>query len=276
MTTTDLPFGASVGRYQIVRRLGAGGMAEVFLAHDPRLNRDAAIKVLAGELVERPGYRLYLQREARAVAQLNHPHIAQLYDVLEFHGHACFVMEYLQGEPLTERLRGGALAFQDTVRFGAQIATAVAHAHAHGVLHCDLKPGNVFITTEGIAKVLDFGLARPSGHGSSEPLTDIGASPTLVANRAGTPAYMPPELYIGQSLDERSDIYSLGLIVMEMATGKRPPAWPLGMIAAQPSDTTRELHVEDPDVAPALKPILRKVNDIRATNGSGNTRSIAG
>ena len=257
MTTPNVRSGVSVGRYRIARRLGAGGMAEVFLAHDPRLNRDVAIKVLGGDLVEQSRYRLFLEREARAVARLNHPNVAQVFDVLEFQGHACFVMEYLEGESLAERLRRGALTLHDTVRLGAQIAAGVAHAHAHGVLHCDLKPGNVFITTEGVAKVLDFGLARPSGQGADGVLTDIGASPTLIANRAGTPAYMPPELYLGQPLNESSDIYSLGLVLVEMVTGRKPPR-PRTPMVAMPNDTTREQQIDDHDVPSELRPIVRK------------------
>jgi hypothetical protein len=257
MASPDVQFGTTIGRYQVVRRLGAGGMAVVCLAHDPRLNRDVAIKILGHKLTDQPGYRTYLQREARAVARLNHPHVAQVYDVLEHQNQTCFVMEYVQGETLAERLQAGPLPLPEVLRLGAQMASAVAHAHAHGVLHCDLKPGNVFVTRAGAIKVVDFGLARPTaddGQGEAE----IGASPTLVKNRAGTPAYMSPEHLLGIALDERADVFSLGVILSEMATGRRPEALPAAWLGSSSDGTTRELPVVGPDVPELLRSVLMR------------------
>ena len=253
MPAIDLAFGTQIGRYQIVRKLGAGGMAEVFLARDPRLNRDVAIKVLGDALVERPGYRVFLQREARAIALLNHPHIAQVHDIVDYQDRTCFVMEYIEGQTLLDRLRHGALPLGEVCRLGIQIASAIGHAHAQGVLHCDLKPGNIFVTTDGAVKVVDFGLARPlAGAGGG---AEIGASPTLVANRAGTPDYMSPEQYFGRPLDERCDLYSLGAVLYELATAarfaSRAPALALGG-----GDATRTL-LGDAALPAVLRPVLR-------------------
>jgi hypothetical protein len=256
MPAIDLAFGSHIGRYQIVRRLGAGGMAEVFLARDPRLNRDVAVKVLGDKLVERPGYRVFLQREARAIARLNHPHIAQVYDVVDIQDRTCFVMEYIEGETLLERLRRGALPLEEVCRLGVQIAAAVGHAHAHGVLHCDLKPANIFVTTDGTVKVVDFGLARPIP-AVVDSAAGIGASPTLVENRAGTPDYMAPEQYFGRPLDERGDLYSLGVVLHELATATRPAPWAGAREASSPSEPTRTL-LADSTVPPPLRPILER------------------
>jgi hypothetical protein len=257
MAPADVQFGTTIGRYQVVRRLGAGGMAVVCLAHDPRLNRDVAIKILGQKLTEQPGYRLYLQREARAIARLNHPHIAQVFDVLEHQNQTCFVMEYIEGETLADRLKAGPLPLPKVVRLGAQMASAVAHAHAHGVLHCDLKPGNVFVTAADAIKVVDFGLARPTSDEEAEAGPEIGASPTLVRNRAGTPAYMSPEHLLGAPLDARSDIYSLGVILSEMATGHRPEALPAAWRVLT-DGTTRELSPGGTDAPEILRPVLQR------------------
>lgn len=256
MPSLDLRFGTTIGRYHVIRRLGVGGMAEVCLAHDPRLDRDVAIKVLGDKLLDRPGYRVFLQREARAIALLNHPHIAQVYDIVDYQDRTCFVMEYVEGETLAERLQRGPLPLEEVARLGQQIASAVSHAHSHGVLHCDLKPGNIFLTRDGSAKVVDFGLARPIADGMRVLPSDIGASPTLVANRAGTPAYMAPEQYFGQPLDQRCDLYSLGVVLCEMATGRRPSAWPAG-IGQGPGETTHTL-LDGTGVPEPLRPILER------------------
>ena len=257
MTSADWPSRSSIGRYEILRRLGVGGMAEVYLAQDPRLRRQVAIKVLGERLVHRPGYRAYLQREARAVARLNHPHIAQVYDVLEHDGRTCFVMEYVEGETLMDRLRRGPLRLTEAARLGAEVAGALAHAHAQHVLHCDLKPSNVFLTRSGRVKVLDFGLARLAGDDPLDSGEGLGASPTLVLNRAGTPAYMSPEQLLGQPLDARSDLFALGIMLSEMVTGRRPARFPVGADALS-ADPTRELTLVDADAPETLRPILER------------------
>jgi Tol biopolymer transport system component len=197
-TMAVLMAGTQLGPYLIEGALGAGGMGQVYQAQDARLGRKVAIKVSAKRFSDR------FEREARAIAALNHSHICTLYDV----GPDYLVMELLEGETLATRLKREALPMDQVLRFGAQIADALAAAHAKGVIHRDLKPGNVMVTKTGV-KVLDFGLAKSV---QDETLT----MPQAVM---GTPAYMAPEQSVGEKCDARTDIYSLGLMLAEMATG---------------------------------------------------------
>jgi serine/threonine-protein kinase len=199
-TGTIVKAGMQLGPYKIERQIGAGGMGEVYRATDTRLAREVAIKTCRQEFGER------FQREARAIASLNHRHICSLYDV----GPNYLVMELLEGETLAEKLKRGQLSIEQTLLHGGEIADALAAAHAKGVVHRDMKPGNIMITKAGV-KVLDFGLAKSS---QDENLT----GPNVVM---GTPAYMAPEQREGQECDTRTDIYALGLMLHEMATGKR-------------------------------------------------------
>ena len=198
--TAVLSPGSQLGPYRIETPLGAGGMGEVFRAIDTRLGRAVAIKISKTKFDER------FAREARTISSLNHPHICTLYDV----GQDYLVMELVEGETLSARLKRGSMPLADTLRYGSQIADALAAAHAKGIVHRDLKPGNIIIAKTGV-KVLDFGLSKSP---DDETLT---ASHAVV----GTPAYMPPEQRQGLVCDPRSDIYSLGLILCEMASGKR-------------------------------------------------------
>jgi Tol biopolymer transport system component len=195
-----LAAGSQLGPYRIEAPLGAGGMGEVFRAVDTRLGRAVAVKVSKEKFDER------FAREARTISSLNHPHICTLYDV----GPDYLVMELVEGETLSARLKRGCMPLADTLRYGAQIADALAEAHAKGIVHRDLKPGNIMIAKTGV-KVLDFGLSKSR---DDETLT---AAHAIV----GTPAYMPPEQRQGLICDARSDIYSLGLVLCEMASGKR-------------------------------------------------------
>jgi eukaryotic-like serine/threonine-protein kinase len=225
-TRTLIIPGIQLGPYRIERALGKGGMGEVFQATDTRLNRKVAIKTGLAAFGSR------FAREARAIAALNHPNVCTLYDV----GANYLVMELIEGETLAERLRKGPLAIGSAIRYGTQVADALVAAHAHGIVHRDLKPGNIMITKSGI-KVLDFGLAK------SPDAETITAAQAVI----GTPAYMAPEQKEGRPCDCRTDIYALGLILHEMATGKRPVA---GIAAGLPR---RFAHIverclsEDPD-----------------------------
>ncbi len=192
--------GTQLGPYKIEGPLAAGGMGEVFRGVDTRLGRSVAVKTSREQFSER------FNREARAISALNHPHICTLYDV----GPNYLVMELCEGETLAARLKRGKLSIEDTLRYGQQIADALAAAHAKGITHRDLKPGNIMISKSGV-KVLDFGLAKSP---KDETLTDT----RMVM---GTPAYMAPEQRDGKECDARTDIYSLGLVLYEMATGKR-------------------------------------------------------
>ena len=195
--------GTQLGPYRVESLLGAGGMGRVYRAFDSRLNRAVAIKLAHEEFGER------FEREARAIAQLNHPHICTLHDV----GPNYLVMELVEGETLATRLARGRLALDHVLRYSIQIADALAAAHAKGIVHRDLKPGNVMVTKSGV-KVLDFGLAKSEGDQS------ITHSHVVL----GTPAYMAPEQQEGREADARTDMYALGLLLQEMATGKRSGA----------------------------------------------------
>jgi serine/threonine protein kinase len=197
-----LAVGARLGPYKIESSIGAGGMGQVYKARDTRLGRAVAIKVSSKQFSAR------FEREARAISALNHPHICTLHDT----GPNYLVMELVEGPTLAERLKQGALPMESVLRYGAQIADALATAHAQGIIHRDLKPGNIMLTKSGV-KVLDFGLAKSP---QDESLTD---SQVVM----GTLAYMAPEQREGKACDARTDIYALGLVLYEMANGKRPP-----------------------------------------------------
>ncbi|MGH9369753.1 MAG: protein kinase domain-containing protein, partial [Thermoanaerobaculia bacterium] len=215
--------GTTLGHYRILERLGAGGMGEVYRAHDVQLDRDVAVKVLPGESFGDPGARARLLREARSGAALNHPHICSIYEVGEAGGQAYIAMELVAGETLDAMLAGGALSAERVLRYGLQIAEALAHAHERGMVHRDLKSANVVITPQGQAKVLDFGLAkRVSEKGLDEATTHSQASLTAAGALVGTLPYMAPEQFRGQPADARSDVWALGVVLYEMAAGSRP------------------------------------------------------
>lgn len=224
----QLASGTRLGPYEIVAPIGAGGMGEVFKARDTRLDRSVAIKILPTELAEDAGRKLRFEREAKTISQLNHPHICVLHDVgeIEISGKAgtkrvsYLVMELLDGETLADRLARGPLPLNDVLKYGAQIADALAKAHEQRVVHRDLKPGNIMLTRAG-AKLLDFGLAKTTrqvidieGSTQLKPLTQEGSI-------LGTFQYMAPEQLEGGEADERTDIFTFGAVLYEMATGKR-------------------------------------------------------
>jgi hypothetical protein len=213
-----LTIGRRYGPYQVIRRLGAGGMGQVFLAEDTRLGRRVALKSLAGRWLVSPNARQRLLQEARAVAALSHPHIATLYDVLDDADHLLLVMEYVEGRTAAALIAEGPLPLRQALRLASQIIDAVVYAHERGVVHCDLKPLNVQVAVDGTAKVLDFGLAR-AGHLSA--IADSESETTQV-RLIGTPPYMPPERLLTGTLNEAGDIYSLGVTLFELVTGRRP------------------------------------------------------
>jgi len=217
-----LPSGVRLGPYEIVHALGAGGMGEVYKARDTRLARTVAIKVLPHQLSADPEKRQRFEREARAVSSLNHPHICTLYDVGHQDGTDYLVMEYLEGETLARRIEKGPLPMTELLRIASEIADALDKAHHQGVIHRDLKPGNIMLTKSG-AKLLDFGLAK-----ASTPLGwNVSSSPTVstplttAGTIVGTIQYMSPEQLEGKEADTRSDIFSFGAVLYEMATGKK-------------------------------------------------------
>ena len=220
-----LESGARLGHYEVISPIGAGGMGEVYKARDPRLNRTVAIKVLPAHITERAELRERFEREARAIAAFNHPHICVVHDVGRHDEIDFLVMEYLEGETLADRIARGPVPFDQLLTYGMQIADALDKAHRHGVTHRDLKPGNIMITKAGV-KLLDFGLAKVK-----EPAASFGSAsivPTLATAQPltvqgtilGTLQYMAPEQLEGKEADSRSDIFAFGSVLYEMATGR--------------------------------------------------------
>ena len=214
--------GSRLGSYEVTALIGQGGMGEVYRARDERLDRDVAIKVLPASSFEDPIARARLLQEARAAAALNHPHICTVYEVGEADGQTYIAMELVDGQPLSQRLKAGPLSAQHVLRYGRQLADALAHAHGRGVVHRDLKSANIIVRPDGRVKVLDFGLAR---HLSATELTVVTrdvASLTQPGTVMGTVAYMAPEQLRGAAAQMPSDIWALGVVLHEMASGGLP------------------------------------------------------
>ncbi len=221
-----LAAGTRIGPYEILAPLGAGGMGEVWRARDTRLGRDVAIKALPESLAHDAERVARFEREARLLASLNHPNIGGIYGLEESGGHRYLILEFVEGQTLADRLRGRALPLREALATCRAIAAALEAAHESGVIHRDLKPGNVMIRSDGEVKVLDFGLAKGGVAGAS---TDAGlsASPTITyaATSAGvvlgTAAYMSPEQARGKAVDRRTDIWSFGCVLYECLTGRQ-------------------------------------------------------
>lgn len=212
-----------IGPYQVIREIGRGGMGVVVLAHDSRLDRHVAIKSLPEDVLEDQARLERFEREAKSIAQLNHPNIAGIYGVEEQDGRRYLVLEYVEGPTLGERLEPGPLGFEEAIEIAIQIAGGIEAAHEAGVIHRDLKPENVKISESGV-KVLDFGLAKAEGATStmSTAPTVTGKNPTLPGVIIGTAAYMSPEQARGRKVDKRTDIWSFGVLLYEMLTGASP------------------------------------------------------
>jgi Tol biopolymer transport system component/predicted Ser/Thr protein kinase len=222
-----LSAGTRLGPYELVAPVGAGGMGEVYRAKDTRLDRTVAVKVLPSHLSSSAESRQRFEREAKTISQLSHPHICALYDVGNQDGVEFLVMEYLEGEALSDRLLKGPLEFEQVLRYGVEIADALDKAHRQGIVHRDLKPGNVMITKSGV-KLLDFGLAKavaPMGKSSGASLTALptqaGTDLTAEGTILGTFQYMAPEQLEGKEADARTDIFAFGCVLYEMATGQK-------------------------------------------------------
>jgi eukaryotic-like serine/threonine-protein kinase len=219
-----LATGTKLGPYEITGAIGAGGMGEVYRARDTRLERTVAVKILPDHLSDRAELRERFEREARTIASLNHPHICTLYDIGQQDGTDFLVMEYLEGETLADRLRKGPLPLDQALQYAIEISDALDKAHRKGITHRDLKPGNIMLTKSG-TKLLDFGLAKLRG--PQGPMPSLSALPTegsdLTAQGTilGTLQYMAPEQLEGGVVDARTDIFAFGVVVYEMATGKK-------------------------------------------------------
>lgn len=218
--------GRTVSHYQILEKLGTGGMGEIYRALDPRLNRVVAIKVLASGMSADPARRRRFVQEAQTASGLNHPNIITIHDVVSEPGAEYIVMEYVAGKTLLDLIPKGGLRVPQLLNYGVQMADALSAAHAAGIIHRDLKPGNVMVTDSGLVKVLDFGLAKlergPATIAGDDIETVVQEAMTVEGSIMGTVSYMSPEQAQGKRVDTRSDIFSFGVLLYEMATGARP------------------------------------------------------
>jgi len=249
--------GRTVGHYSIISLLGKGGMGEVYRARDLRLERDVALKVLPPELAGDPDRLARFEREARTLAGLNHPHVVHVYSVEEGDGIRFFTMELVEGRGLDTLLAAGGLPRDEVLKIGIAVADALAAAHDKGVVHRDLKPANVMITGEGRVKVLDFGLAKPPARPAAEDDVTQALLTTQAGSLLGTVPYMSPEQLRGGDVDHRSDIFALGVLLYEMAAGRRPFEGPSR--ADVTSAILREAPVPITDVNPGLPSDLERI-----------------
>lgn len=245
-----LPVGHQIGAYEILAWVGAGGMGEVYRAHDTKLSRDVALKILPGWLAADPDRLVRFEREARVLAALNHPHICTVHDCGRNGDLEYIVMEYIEGETLAARLQKGPLSLEEVLCHASEIADALAAAHARGVIHRDMKPANIMITTDGRVKMLDFGLAKlvnPATGYSPTPAVATATDPDIVL---GTAAYTSPEQAEGRPVDARSDVFSFGATFYEMLAGRPPFAGdtPLATLAAVLKDAPAPLNAIRPDI----------------------------
>jgi Tol biopolymer transport system component len=259
-----LSAGSRLGPYEILAPVGAGGMGEVYRARDTRLERTVAVKVLPTHLSASPEVRQRFEREAKTISQLSHPHICALYDVGREGDVEYLVMEYLEGETLSERLSRGALPLDQTLRYGIEIADAMDKAHRQGIVHRDLKPGNVMLTKSGV-KLLDFGLAKAIAPAESKSgltaLPTVAGSPNLTQEGTilGTFQYMAPEQLEGKEADARTDIFALGAVLYEMATGKKAFSGvsQASLITAIMSSEPPAISTTQPMAPPALDRVVK-------------------
>src|SRR5271154_5882297 len=247
--------GQTISHYRIVEQLGAGGMGVVYKAQDSRLDRAVALKFLPDKLAQEPQALERFRREARAASALNHPGICTIYDIGEQDGRGFIVMEFIDGETLRHHIHRQALPLEEILKLGMQIAEALDAAHAEGIIHRDIKPANIFVTKRGQAKVLDFGLAKllPKAVAAGGPDADGDDtdSTSIVGIISGTPSYMSPEQIRGDTLDARTDIFSLGLVLYEMATGRQAFSGPTGgviieAVLTRPPVSVRSINTEIP------------------------------
>jgi serine/threonine protein kinase/tetratricopeptide (TPR) repeat protein len=252
--------GRTLSHYHILSAIGAGGMGEVYRATDTKLGRDVALKVLPAEMAREPQRLMRFQREARAVAALNHPHIVTIFSVEEADGVHLLTMELVEGQSLDRLIPEGGFPIERIVDIATALAGALAAAHEKGIVHRDLKPANVMLTSDGRVKVLDFGLAKETRPTGSSDATQTQGVHTEVGVVMGTPAYMSPEQVAGEAVDCRTDLFSLGIVLYEMATGERPfkGRSPAELVSAILRDSPRAIAEVRADLPVDLARVVRR------------------
>src|SRR5262245_40618822 len=270
--------GEQIGPYEVLAPLARGGMGEVYRARDTRLRREVALKMLPDAAAHDADSLARFDRETRAVAALNHPNILAIHDTGSFRTIPYAVTELLSGESLAERLRSGPLSSQKAVEVAAQVADGLSAAHARGIIHRDIKPDNIFLTNEGRAKILDFGIARieqpARTPGISGDATGRGRG-TSSQFLVGTAGYMSPEQVRGKSIDPRTDIFSLGATFYEMLTGRRAFArdTPVETLGAVLRDNPKE-HPEAGKIPPGLQPFVFRALEKDAADRYQSARDL--
>ena len=273
--------GSHLGTYEVLAQIGSGGMGEVYRARDTRLDRLVAIKVLPPALAENPDFLARFQREAKAVAALNHPNLVGIYDFNQAGGQVYAVMELLEGETLADLLARGPLPPRKAVALAGQVAQGLAAAHDKGIVHRDLKPTNLWVTREGRIKVLDFGLAKQHGPAQpadqANPATEALGPLTELGMVLGTVGYMSPEQVRAEPVDHRSDIFSFGVVLYEMLTGRRAfkGETPIQTMNAILEHEPEELALAQGHLPPALERLVMHCLEKHPGNRFQSMRDLA-